>query len=136
MSPADPSGAIAGARHVTAIFGEWPAFHDAEICALDVTGRPDGFIVTVALHAFVRTAEIDERGNYRLARHTRVTLRFSGCTDLRLDALDGHTTLFALHLTPGPSWTVVFESTSGPDGSLRCERIEVVEAVPWPASST
>lgn len=132
----DPSSAIAGAGRITAIFGRWPTFHDAEIRALEVAGSPGGFTVTVTLHTFAVTSEIDERGNYRLEKHTRLALRFGECTDLRLDSLDRHTVLFALHLVPGAEaggapWMVTFESSSGPDGSLTCRRIEVLAAEPW-----
>lgn len=128
---------VEGAEAVTAVFGRWPEFHDAEICTVETSSAADRTTVEVALHAFVVTREVDARGNYRLDRHTRVTLRFDDCIDVRMKGLKPTQVIFALRLRPNPAaaaprpFDVTFESSAGADGHLSCRRIAVTDVRPW-----
>lgn len=138
---ARPAGlpGIEGAEAVAAVFGRWPEFHDAEICELATADGADGATVAVVLHAFAVTDRVDERGNYRLERHTRVALRFDDCVQVRVQGLKPNQVIFALRLRENRApaaarpLEVTFESTSGADGHLACRRLVVTDVRPWSA---
>ena len=109
---------IGGEEKVTEIFGVWPAFHDAEVTSIacDRVGRE--VVVTAVLEAAL----------------ARVTLRFFGCDEVKLEDFRRQNVLFSLAISheatnSGSAYRVVFDPSCGLDGSLRCRGIEVLEAV-------
>lgn len=127
---------ILGAEKVIAIFGKWPTFYDAEVWSVGCDRTERGADVTAVVHVFEASSKIDLRGDYQLAKHTRVTFRFSDCADIELENFNGQNALSLLDVGCEPSDTdrpfrVIFAGTYGLDGHLSCRQIEVVEAVPW-----
>jgi hypothetical protein len=64
---------IYGAELVTAIFGSWPSFHDAEVVRLRLerTEKYDsGPSLHTDVHTFEVTSDIDVQGRYVLRHHT------------------------------------------------------------------
>lgn len=66
-------------------FGYWPSFHDS---GLREVRRTDDGALTLTLHAFEMTSEVDARGYFVLTKHHRIRLRFEDVTDGRLAARD------------------------------------------------
>jgi hypothetical protein len=62
---------IQGSEKLTAIFGDWPSFHDAEIVELNLTrkeARPEKAYrspsLTLKIHLWAMTKELDEKGYF------------------------------------------------------------------------
>lgn len=66
-------------------FGNWPSFHDA---GLREVRRTDDGGLTLTLHAFEMTSEVDAKGYFVLTRHHRIRLRFEDVADDRLATRD------------------------------------------------
>jgi len=115
------------------IFGRWPSFHDSEIWKLICERTESGVSVEATIHVFEKTAEVDERGFYRLTKHTLVTLRFTGCVDVGLNDFNGQNVLNSLSVSDSSDGllSVNFDSSYGLDGEFKCRQIEVVDAQPW-----
>lgn len=62
---------------VVGAFGYWPSFHDANLSGFRSSSEAAGAIEFV-LHGFEMTAEVDERGYFRLRKHHLVSFRFEG----------------------------------------------------------
>ena len=131
---------VNGHEKLTAIFGHWPSFHDAEVLALGYERqRRVGPTILLAVHLWEMTPELDERGYFVLVKHTRATFRFHDCDEIAIDAdefnhqnvLQGLEISHDADFLPGRPVRVLFPSIFGLGGSLSCRRAEVVEAVPY-----
>jgi Immunity protein 50 len=69
---------IVGSEKLTSIFGRWPSFHDAEVHEIhfwrrhvDTEAKVYNFpVLTVKIHLWLTTNEVNERGYYVLTNHT------------------------------------------------------------------
>jgi hypothetical protein len=122
---------ILGGDKLTDRFGRWPSFHDADILSLSRSIEGASETITVIIHLFRMTNEVDSKGFYVLDKHTRASLRFYGCEDIRLNEFD-HGILFDLKLSDHDSAEIEvgLDSSYGIDGTFKCERIEVLSAEP------
>lgn len=63
---------------VTDWFGYWPSLHDAEVLSADfqraIGGSGPG--LSVKVHAFEMTSEVNEKGYFKLIKHCIIELRF------------------------------------------------------------
>ena len=127
---------IENAETLVSIFGRWPSFHDAEVWSLTQERTPKGFDVIATIHVFEMTSEVDARGFFRLQKHTRVVFRFVDCRETRFQWFNHQNVLSELQIEPADksgvrTTRVVFGSSYGLEGELFCDRVLVVEAVPW-----
>jgi hypothetical protein len=132
---------IYGAELVTAIFGYWPSFHDAEVVrmALERTGNYEtGPTLLADVHTFEMTPDIDAQGRYVLRHHTLVSLRFDGVQDLELNSFNNQNAVSGIAFTeigspalPEPSYEIVFEGAHGVEATFRCREVMVVSVRPW-----
>jgi hypothetical protein len=114
---------ILGHEKLTALFGQWPCFHDAEV--IDFT---------------LNREEPAARAQIRVFNHAVVTLRFANVVDLELWGFNEQNAIFDLKIEPesghpdvtgqGPAYRVVFESSYGMGASYLCASIEVESALP------
>jgi hypothetical protein len=136
---------IQDSQKLTSIFGYWPSFHDAEIIELhfwrgDVDADKKRYvfpILTVKLHVWELTKEVDERGYYVARHHTLATLRFYDVYEFSMEGCNQQNAIFELLIEqqertdgPSPFFTVEFRPAFGMGASLRCLRVEVADAVP------
>ena len=136
---------IQGSRNLTDIFGYWPSFHDAEVIELhfwrgDVDPKRERYVfpvLTVKLHVWELTNEVDERGYLVLRHHTLTTLRFHNIDEFKMEGFNHQNAIFGLSIDqqeradgPSPFFAVQFESAFGIGASFRCFRVEVVDATP------
>ncbi len=94
--------------------------------------------VQLVVMAHEMTDEVDEKGFFKLQKHTAVILRFHDVTETDLTRFGNNNVLFGLELEPSPNGiNVVLDSAMGGDmaGSLRCKSIEVISARPCPAET-
>ena len=137
---------IGGSEKLTDIFGYWPSFHDAEVLELHlwrgyVEPKKDIFIfpvLTLKVHVWEMTSEVDSNGYFVLRHHTLVTLRFREIEDLRIEAFNHQNAIFGLTIVQrvresnvSPYFSVELKRAFGIDSTFKCLGIEVVEAAAW-----
>ena len=131
---------IVNSETLTASFGGWPSFHDAEVVALrldrgDKTRDP---WLETDIHVWQGSPEVDARGYFVGRLHTLVTLRFEGVDELWLYGLNHQNALWDLELedlseleTAGVRWGVGMPTSFGLAGNFVCAGIAVVAARPY-----
>lgn len=71
---------------LSALFGHWPDFHDAELLSLRLDARTeDGPVLEADLEVAEMSDRIDERGYYLPRQKCRTTLRFRSVTGVAMD---------------------------------------------------
>ncbi len=141
---------IEGSERLTAIFGYWPSFHDAEIVELrlwrgDVDPDRDSYVfpeLTVRMYVWELAPSAESPGCLDRQKITQVTLRFHGVEhDFRLEGVSHENSINELSIErrergsgPTPFFDVRFvpHAPSQLGASFKCLRIEVVEAAPIP----
>jgi hypothetical protein len=142
------SSLVVGGDKLTAIFGGWPSFHDAEVHELhfqrreDVPGSSslDFPRLTAKIHHWLMTSEVDATGHYVLTKHTLTTLRFFAVEDFKMEGFNHQNVIFGLEIEEKmrkeelkPFLAVSFDPSFGIDATFTCSRMEIVEAVPCDA---
>lgn len=87
---------IVGSEKLTKIFGYWPSFHDAEVRELHFwrgnvqteKGIYDFPVLTLTIHVWELTNEVDAQGYYVLRHHTLTRLRFHDVDDFRMQGFN------------------------------------------------
>lgn len=127
------------AERLTAIFGRWPSFHDAEVdrIVFDRSG-PDGPTLEARIHVFRMTSAVDPAGYYVLANHTWVTFRFFDVLLNQFADFNHQNVLDDVEITPaspdasdGRAIDVWFSSIYGVGAAFTCKRCEIVTAQPF-----
>jgi hypothetical protein len=119
---------IPGAADVIAWFGYWPTFHDAEVLAITMD-RERG--ITVAVHVFHTTSEIDSKGHYIHDKHA--IIRFSmtgfpadetGFVPTKLQEFNHQNVLSSARVEKRDyGWELILDPCFGVCGSIACERM-------------
>ena len=132
---------IGGAEQLTAIFGYWPSFHDAEVLWIKLDRQPYivryGPTLEALIHTHEMTSEVDSAGFYVLRNHVLVHMRFEGVDQLHLEGFNHQNALGELALTDLRDrqmewirWEVKFASSWGVGASFQCYSVEVVSVKP------
>jgi hypothetical protein len=123
---------VDNATALTAIFGEWPSFHDAEVHSISLDR--EGPTLEAKIHVFRSTSEVDSRGYHVSTHHTLVTLNFLKVVLHNLRWFSYQNVLFDLLIdrTSGEdlkcgAYKVQFPSSCGVEMELICESIRVAE---------
>jgi hypothetical protein len=130
---------VEDADRLLRIFGKWPCFHDAEVLRLTLDrAGPEGPTLEAQIHVSEMTTAIDGDGRYVLRHPTRVTLRFTNVLLETAHGFNQQNVLTDLEITSGPPaakegrrFGVVMGGCWGLHAELSCDRIVVVEAIPW-----
>jgi hypothetical protein len=135
---------IVGSEKLTSIFGRWPSFHDAEIHDLQLqrgyVNTDDQVyefpLLTIRLHLWLMTNDIDQKGFYVSTKHTVTTMKFYDVDNFRMEGFNHQNAIFALGIEqktraegPTPYFAVDFEPSFGIDLKFTCLRIEIVDAL-------
>ena len=147
----EPEKLVQGSGKLTAIFGHWPSFHDAEVmefnlCRGDVGANAGGRIfpvLTTKIHLWGEpTSELDDHGCFVSRHHTLTTLRFHDVDEIRVEGFNHQNVIFGLRILSEerdgglpPFICVEFQPIFGISATFRCCRIEVVDAEPFPQST-
>jgi hypothetical protein len=141
---------IQGVVKLTQIFGTWPSFHDAEVIELSVRrngigpkqGSEFSPVLTVMVHVWQTTPEVDAKGFFVLRNHTLATIRFHGVEEFKMEGFNHQNVIFGLDIGEeqgsqgaSPLFTVNFDPSFGIDASFKCSRIEIVDAIPYTPES-
>ena len=123
-----------GAELVTNWFGYWPSLHDSEVLSVNVD-RGDsrlGPIVTVKVHAFQMTSNVNSQGFYELEKHCLIEFRFDAVDLLQLKNVNHQNVIEDIFLSEkvaadGPKRIAVhFESIYGLELDFECSKAQVV----------
>jgi hypothetical protein len=92
---------IAGAAMLLEHFGYWPSFHDAEVLHVSLDRHKDAPpTLTLRVHAFDSTGELDARGYGVLQKHCVATMRFTDVADVELAGFNVQNVLGGLTIAP------------------------------------
>jgi hypothetical protein len=137
---------ISASDRLTGIFGHWPSFHDAEVVDFNLwrggmnsqTRDLAGPVLTLKVHLWEMTKEVDSKGYFILRNHTLCTLRFREVQEIQMQGFNDQNAIFDLSIErkernepPSPYFAVEIEPAFGIQSSFECLHIEVVEAVPF-----
>ncbi|HYT21112.1 MAG TPA: Imm50 family immunity protein [Candidatus Polarisedimenticolia bacterium] len=95
---------IVGSEKLTSIFGRWPSFHDAEIHDLHLQRgyiNPEDQVyefplLTVRLHLWLMTRDIDQKGFYVSTKHTLTKMKFYDVDNFRMEGFNHQNAIFGL----------------------------------------
>lgn len=119
---------IENSKKLIEIFHYWPTFHDAEVIDLHLwrgdvepqAGRYVFPVLTVKLHVWEITSEVNTEGFLVLRRHTLSTLRFHDIHEFRMEGFNQQNAVSGLSIVPqeraqGPSpvFAVQFDAAFG-----------------------
>ena len=136
---------IVGSEKLTGIFGYWPSFHDAEVQELHFwrgnieteRGIYDFPVLTLTIHVWELTKEVNSKGFLVLRYHTLTRLRFYDVNDFQMQGFNHQNAIMELALRseqraegPSPYFAVEIEPAFGMGASFKCLRVEVLDAVP------
>jgi hypothetical protein len=120
---------VAGSERLVAAMGHWPSFHDADVRRVERSGDA----LTVVVHVFQMTSEVDVRGYFVLTKHHLVTFELLGViADTLPEGYEG-TTLFELVAERTDEGVVIaFESVIGAEWSwqARCAQVRIAALHP------
>ncbi len=133
---------IQNSQVLTAIFGEWPSFHDAEVYSLLLNRHfGKGASLESTIHLWQMTDEVDARGCFGVKNNTLTVLRFDGIALEVLQGFNHQNSLSELAISEidasakggeGCRYEVVFHPSFGCGAIFQCRSIEVVSAEPGP----
>jgi hypothetical protein len=136
----EPYERIVDYRLITDWFGCWPSFHDAEVLSMHLDRRSSekgcGSKLTVRIHAYEMTSEVDERGRYKTIKHVIITLEFDGVQEIALDDFNCQNSLWDLSLEEAvdederPALGVSFRPSFGVRCDFRCTLARVTSIEP------
>jgi hypothetical protein len=134
-----------GGEKLTRLFGGWPSFHDAEILELHLDLghlEPEKNLLkfpslTLKIHLWEMTKEVDQNGYFVLLNHTLATLRFSDLDHLNIAGFNQQNVIMDLEIVrrertdgPSPYFEVEIAPAFGLAASFTCLSVTVVGAVP------
>ena len=116
-------GLIAGAAELSAWFGCWPSFHDAEIVSLSLNREG---VSTLQLHTWRLTEKVDERGYYVQEKQVLVSLRMEGILGLSLLDFNHQNVIFGLSLSRIEDGVeIVLDPCYGLSGTITARKLSV-----------
>jgi hypothetical protein len=114
---------------VVSFFGRWLSFHDANVIAYE----PGADSISLTLHTWLMTDQVDSKGYFILRNHALVSFRFDGLSDVQMDAFRSGNILYGLEMSPcsAPgSFHVELDSVMDMSGSFSARSGEVVSVIP------
>lgn len=135
---------IAGSQKITTIFGYWPSFHDAEILELHFLRgnvKPEKKIydfpcLTLKIHLWELTKEVNAKGFLVLRYHTLAMLRFTDVFEFQMQGFNHQNAIMSLSIRcetrsngPSPYFVVGIDPAFGMGSSFECLGIEIVDAI-------
>jgi immunity protein 50 of polymorphic toxin system len=137
MEALNPIEVVKGYEKLTAIFGRWPSFHDAEVISIRLERRGgdewQGPIVYASVHVFQGSCEA---GQVKWRDHAMVAFRFISVLDMSLNGFNQQNALWDLTFEMGsprstdvtwvgPAYFVNFQPSFGVGCSFVCASIEI-----------
>jgi hypothetical protein len=130
---------IVNASKLVDRLGRWPSFHDAQILSAVLNSNSkDGPTATFSIHVWNMLSETDERGYYRLDKHTLVELRAAGLLKYEPTDFNQKSIIFNLDVTAeqfedNPALRLTVETSYGPSADILTLSLEVISVQPCDA---
>jgi hypothetical protein len=129
---------IRNSESLTAIFGRWPSFHDAEIHSIYLNrGGGSGPFLEAKIHVYEMTKEVDAKRRYILKNHTLVTFRFSRVAMGEIKWFNqqnviSHFGIDEVEAEPnsGRNFKISITSSYGCEASFECEEVTIISVEP------
>jgi len=86
---------LVGADALTAWFGRWPSFHDAEILSVELNRAGTS---CVRIHTWNMTTDLNATGGYKIDKHCVVLFLLEQISDLELADFSGQNVIFGLQI--------------------------------------
>jgi len=118
-------------QRVVDFFGRWPSFHDANVPAYEMGADHESLSLT--LHTWLMTDQVDAKGFFVLRNHALVSFRFGGLRDVVMDAVRSGNILFGMEISQNSdatSFHVELDSVMDMSGSFSARSGEVVSVIP------
>jgi hypothetical protein len=137
---------IRGGEQLTALFGRWPSFHDAEIVRLTldrdmVHDRASGPTLTLDVYAFESGPGVAPSGQYVLRNEVLISLRFLEVDQLALNGFNQQNAIWNLYITDiserqleRAKYEVHVAPSFGVGATFLCFDVEVIAVRPWVAA--
>ncbi len=116
---------------VVSFFDRWPSFHDANVLVYESGAETDA--ISLTLHTWLMTDQVDAEGYFVLQNHALVSFRFSGLLDVQMGDFRSGNILFDLKISPciDPAWFhIELNSVIDMSGSFSARSGEVVSVIP------
>src|ERR1700683_1383336 len=125
--------------------GRWPSFHDAEVFEVQLDrgqvepekGLYEFPTLTLKIHLWEMTREVDQNGYFVLRSHTLATLRFADVDNVNLVGFNHQNAIMGMEIVrrertdgPSPYFAVEIDPVFGIAASFTCLHAAVIEAVP------
>lgn len=133
----DPTSIVKGYERLTAIFGGWPSFHDAEVLSvrLEREGKDPWQSPSLysTIHVFAGRLNENYQTGVEFYNHTLVTFRFNLVVNLELSGFNQQNAIFDLIIegpANGPAETpidVTFQPSFGVALKFSCQSVEIVD---------
>ena len=109
-------------------FDCWPSFHDANVVAYELGSDS----ISLTLHTWLMTDELDPKGYFVLRNHALVEFRFGSLHDLQMDTFGPGNILSGLEMSQSnpASFHVELGSVMDMSGSFSARSGEVVSVIP------
>ncbi len=79
---------IDGSEKIVELYGGWPSFHDSEVLSVSLDrGKEKGEFgpsLTIKLHGFAMTNELNDKGHYKTVNHAQITFQFYDVVEFSL----------------------------------------------------
>jgi Immunity protein 50 len=97
---------IEGSDKLTSIFGFWPSFHDAEVIELNfwrgnVDPGADTYdfpVLTVKIHLWEMTDDVNRQGYFGRQKHTLTTIRFHDVDEFTMEGFNHQNAILGLDI--------------------------------------
>jgi hypothetical protein len=134
---------IRGGEQLTALFGRWPDFHDAEVVRLTldrdtVSDRVSGPTMMLDVYAFESGPDVAPNGQYVLRNQVLVSFRFFEVDQLALRGFNQQNAIWNLYITDiserqleRAKYEVHVAPSFGVEATFLCFDAEVVAVRPW-----
>ncbi|HEY7354528.1 MAG TPA: Imm50 family immunity protein [Terriglobales bacterium] len=107
---------IPGVAELHDWFGYWPTFHDAEILSMLLNRKARSSIV---VHTWKMTRDLDEKGDYGLAKHVVVEFILEGIRDLDLSGFNHQNVVVGIQIEEKDSGFLIrLNGSYGVEGSI------------------
>lgn len=133
----DPTSIVTGHEQLTAIFGSWPSFHDAEVVSvrLERDGRDlwESPALYATVHVFAGRLNEASSTGVEFYNHTLVTFRFNQVFDLEFSGFNHQNAIFDLIIATSPGGPderpihVNFEASFGVALRFNCQSMEILD---------
>jgi hypothetical protein len=86
---------LVGTNALTAWFGRWPSFHDAEILSVELNRRGTS---RIRIHTWNMTTDVNAAGGYKIDKHCVVLFLLEEISYLELADFSGQNVIFGLQI--------------------------------------